>query len=128
MSLRRRWFGFSLRHPGGMLLIGSRRLSWFPSSLQRGAGELDSFRLSRERVQPALDGRHDSLMSNVKGLYLFPNFFFHSIPHRLFAALNFQNGLLRFETASLGYRATQKSAYRHRNRIVFCVLEGKPRS
>lgn len=51
------WFGFSLRPPVGMVLIGSRRLSWFPSSLRRGAGELDSFRLSRERVQPALDGR-----------------------------------------------------------------------
>lgn len=41
----------------GMFLIGSCRLSWFPSFLRRDTGELDSFWLSREQVQPALDGR-----------------------------------------------------------------------
>lgn len=35
---------------GGMVLIGSRRLSWFPTSLCWDTGELDSFRLSREPV------------------------------------------------------------------------------
>lgn len=57
---------------GGIVLIGSRRLSWFPSSLQRGARELDSFRLSRERVQPVLDGRlTDSHLETVQSFVPF---------------------------------------------------------
>lgn len=41
----------------GIFLIGSYGLNWFPSFLNWGTGELDSFWLSREQVQPALDGR-----------------------------------------------------------------------
>lgn len=49
-----------------MVLIGSCKLSWFPSFLSWGTGELVSFWLSRERVQPAPDGRlTDSLTATV---------------------------------------------------------------
>lgn len=62
-ALFRDWYFSTVQ---GMFLIGSCRLSWFPSFRSWGTGELVSFWLSREQVQPALDGRlTDSQIATV---------------------------------------------------------------